>query len=215
MTRLVVWQTLMVLAWCVVAFGCSADTERRAGQIPDAQTVVPADAIRPLPIRPGTLETLLPQASEFQRNLLSDGSLTLTEYESAKLAQIACLRENGLEIVGDIGLNGLKMIRFTVASSGPQSVATSVISDCKREFAHVIEMIWAEVSAPLIQEVISESRRMMRECYDENSLRVEDRPHDSDDPNVQAKYSQCAREMQSVLNMGGIFYGVEGDGRPQ
>ena len=215
MTRQLGGQLWPLLALCFIIAGCGSNSVASPGTAVEAQSTAGGDEPRLLPIRQGTLRTLLPQASEFQRELLSDGSLTLAEYESAKLAQIGCLRENGLEVVGDTELNGLMMIRFTVAATGPESVATSIISDCKREFANVVEMVWAEVSAPLIQEKIHESRRMMRECYDNNDLRVEDKPHDSDDTNVQARYRECVRGVQSALNMGGISYGVEGDGRPE
>lgn len=166
-------------------------------------------------ISASSMRDLLPQASEFQKRLLDDGQLTLAEYESAKLAQVRCLTDAGLRVDGDLTPNGLYVIRFSVVSEGPLRPTGSRISDCKKEYAHIIDMVWAEVSVPLVQEVIAESRRMMAACYAESGLRVEDKPHDSMDPDIQSRYRRCNDRVQTALNLGGVSYGVEGDGRPQ
>jgi hypothetical protein len=157
----------------------------------------------------------LPQASEYQRALLSDDVLTLAEYETAKLAQLACLREAGLTVLEPVRLNGLLKYKFTVAAPVEQTEAPKLINNCKEEYADVVDVVWAEVSISFVQETIRESRRLMSECYRSKGLKVEERPWIAEGTATQQQHLECLLEVDAVLDLGGVSYGVDGDGRPQ
>lgn len=156
----------------------------------------------------------LPEASAYQHALLDDGKLTLTEYEMAKLAQVACLRQAGLTVLEPIRLNGLLKFKLTVTAPAEQVDARDLIHNCKEEYADVVDVIWSEVSLPLVQDAIRESRKLMSECYRDHGLKVEERPFDSSDPAVRQRHDDCVQQVDAQLDLGGVSYGVDGDGRP-
>jgi hypothetical protein len=218
------WKRLLVAyalgivgAVSVVGTGCS----NGGGSEPSLQTGRPSLSSSAVSsasagkISAGSMRNLVPSASEFQRSLFSDGVLSLAEYESAKLGEIQCLKEAGLGIEGDTRPNGIFLIRFLIVSQGPSDPSRSAIAQCRKEYAEVVDMIWAEVSVPLVQDVIKESRRLMAECYDRNGLRVDEKPHDSLDPEIESRFRSCLAQVDTALNLGGVSYGVEGDGRPR
>ena len=201
----------------LVSAACGGGNPEPPG-VPGEATVAdaaPKGVVAPKDIPPSTLSSLLPQASDFQRDILADGRLTLAEYESAQLAQVGCLRDAGFTIVGEAKLNGLFLYRYTVAASTDPSVHSKSLGDCKREYTNVIDMVWAEVSQPMVQGVIRESRTLMAECYRDSGLSIDDRPYDSPDPEISEKYRQCVSKMQTALDISGVTFGVDGDGRPQ
>jgi|GEM_PF-4591112 len=201
---------LMVAAsWGCLGGGAdgTSDTTPSVANHPTSTAIATISAV--------TLKAWESEASEFQMRLLEDRVLTLEEYEQAKLAQVACLTDAGLTVQQPVRLNGLLRYKLTVAAPAERTDATNIIARCKREYANVIDVVWAEVSISLTQGVIEESRRMMAECYDANGLRVRDKPYDSPDPGERQKHLDCEMAVQSALDLGGVSYGVEGDGRPQ
>jgi hypothetical protein len=204
-----------LLVTALAAGGCSSESDKLPpGQAPAATTVFSTQSSETdFTISPATLAVLLPDASETQKETLGDGRLSLAEYEAAKLAEVACLREAGLTVPETIELDGLFRYRYTVYSENNQE-SDGAIGRCAREHAGVIDMVWAEVSVPLYQETIVESRRLMKECYDKSGLKVRDEPHRSTDPEIIASYHNCRSGVDALLRLGGVFWGVEGDGRP-
>lgn len=208
----------VLLLSAVAAVGCRDAAE--PGPAPDnsggigASVTQHGGATQPKPIPASTLAIWLPNASDFERTLLVDGQLTLSEYEGAKLAEVQCLRESGLEVL-DPHMNGIYLYRFVVKYESATGKQPDAIGDCKKQYTSVLEAIWAEVSAPLAEKVIAESRRMMADCYKREHLKIEDHPEDSFDPEVFDKYTRCKEQMWSALDIEGISYGVEGDGRPR
>lgn len=204
-------------ALLVVTVGCSnggpAEPRPQNGRPSPTSSAIPTALAGK--ISAGSMRDLVPRASEFQRSLFSDGALSLAEYESAKLGEIQCLKDAGLGIEGDTRPNGLFFIRFLIVSRGPSDPSRGAIAQCRKEFTEIVDMIWAEVSVPLVQDVIQESRRLMAECYKRNGLRLDEKPHDSLDPEVEARFRSCLAQVDTALNLGGVSYGVEGDGRPQ
>lgn len=207
-----------LLLSAVIGAGCGDSTESRPSQDSsgsDRPSVTQqSGAVQPKPIPASTLAVWLPNASDFEKALLADGLLTLTEYEGAKLAEVQCLRESGLEVL-DPHMNGIYLYRFTIKYESATGKQPDAIGDCKKQYTSVLEPIWAEVSVPLAQQTIDESRRMMADCYKREHLKIEDHPEDSFDPEVFDKSTRCKEQMWSALHVEGISYGVEGDGRPR
>lgn len=202
------------LAAAIAAVACGGSAGPASNEPSPGATATVADSGgMDFSISAATLAALLPGASEAQRAVLEDGDLTLAEYEAAKLAEVACMRDAGLTVPATIELDGLYRYRYTIYSETRQD-GDGAIGRCSREHANVIDMVWAEVSVPLYEEAIVESRRLMKECYDRSGLKVADEPHRSADPEVIAKYANCRANVDEALNMGGVSFGVEGDGRP-
>lgn len=210
------WGVLLALLITgTLAVACGSDGDGSGGPNPIAPGASGTlGAAGPKPIPASSLAALLPSASEYETAVLADGMLTLAEYEAAKLAQVQCLREAGLTVVNP-HLNGIYVYRFMVAVESGFGVPPSAVGACKQQFAGVIDMVWAEVSAPMAQAIVEESRRMMAECYAQSGLSVDDRPHDSADPEVLVKHRHCEQLMQTALDIEGISFGVDGDGRPR
>ncbi len=204
------WLTLLIVVNAAACGGSQTRTgePRAENNVRTATSAIPS----PLPIPASTLATLLPQATDYQRAVLADGMLTLTEYEAAKLAQVQCLNEAGLNVLGG-KLNGLYLYRFTVAAPADSAGPPPAIGFCKKEYANVIEMVWAEVSVPMSRATIDESRQLMAECYKASSLKVDAHPEDSPDPEIQQRYRECLRKVQTALDIEGFSFGVDGDGR--
>ena len=154
-----------------------------------------------------------PLASEAERPLLEDGYLTLAEYEGAKLAELACLRERGLTVPDRLVLDGLYRFTYPVSASGAAiATARSAIAECNKAYAMVLDMAWAEITAPLAQETVAKSRAWMATCLASVGLRVEDAPWRSTEPATVELYVGCIRQMQAVFKLGDLAFGVEGDG---
>ncbi|MGH2609385.1 MAG: hypothetical protein ACRDHF_09890 [Tepidiformaceae bacterium] len=197
---------------CYSPDAASGDPE--ATSVPSLADDQPEGAPRPKPIPNSTLALVLPRASDYEKQLLADGELTLAEYEAAKLAQVQCLQEAGLRVINP-HMNGVYLYTFMVAFESPSGDLPAAVSSCNKQHAGVIDQVWAEVSIPLAQATIDTSRRMMAECYEESGLKVQDHPESSADPFVVAKHERCTDEVQAALNIEGISYGVDGDARPR
>lgn len=198
----------------VLGAGCANDEEGAVGATTEAARLVIAPSDEPSDIPTALLDSEMRSASEFQRALLADGRVSIAEYERAKLAEIQCLTEAGLAVEGATSIDGLYRIRFAVRATAEQaSRAPEMIQSCYREFASSIDRVWIDASAPLVQTVISASREIMADCYRAAALKPEDRPHQSLDPADVEAHRRCIEEMESKLNIEGIWYGVDGDGR--
>lgn len=140
--------------------------------------------------------------------------LTLSEYEGAKLAEVQCLRESGLEVL-DPHMNGIYLYRFVVdeSATGKQPDA---IGDCKKQYTSVLEAIWAEVWLRSPRRSSLNRGESWAPLLQARAPQIEeDHPEDSFDPEVFDKYTRCKEQMWSALDIEGISYGVEGDGRPR
>lgn len=169
----------------------------------------------PLPIPPASLALLLPEASDFEKDLIEDARISVAEYEAAKLAEVACLRTAGVTVQEPVRLDGLYKYRLVLSYPAGRPELSNAARECNKEHSGVIDRLWAEVSVPLYQRTISESRRLMAECYRQNGLKVDERPQDSTDPAVQERYRACLTGMWAALDIEGVSFGVDGDGRPQ
>lgn len=164
---------------------------------------------------PGVLfSTIVTNAPPTQNRLLQDGYISLAEYEQAKLSEMQCLRDAGLEVVGNTTLDGLYRYRFDVQAPPDLAGGTpGIMQACSDQYSSVIDRIWAEVSVPLLNGVIDESRRLMAECYARNGLDPKTIYNRSSSPDTLATHQECLRQMWVALRIDGVSYGVDGDGR--
>ncbi len=150
-----------------------------------------------------------------KKDLIEDAHISVAEYEAAKLAEVACLRTAGVTVQEPVRLDGLYKYRLVLSYPAGRPELSNAARECNKEHSGVIDRLWAEVSVPLYQRTISESRRLMAECYRQNGLKADERPQDSTDPAVQERYRACLTGMWAALDIEGVSFGVDGDGRPQ
>ena len=199
--RAALFPTLAAVA-VLLGVACGGGESEAPGDTPPP-TAAAGQASEPDPIDPGLLATLLADTSDFQRDLLEDGMLTLDEYERAKLEEARCLMDQGLEIDPD-RLRPDGMLRYTyfiTASAEIASEAPAIMSDCDANFASEVDMAWAVVSLPLLDNVIAESKAMVYGCLVESGFDPGDSSVDRQSAEFLAAEEDCATAMRETLDM--------------
>lgn len=129
--------------------------------------------------------------------------LTLDEYERAKLAQIQCLLDVGFAIdPPQPEMNGMLLYQFMVMV--PPSLASSgqaTITECSQRYADAVGRVWSEVSWPLIQDVIAESKAMVYGCLVDSGFNPGDSGVDPRSAEFLAAEEECATAMRETLDM--------------
>ena len=162
-------------------------------------------------VKPVLLAQVRDSGSEYQKELVSDGSLTLDEYEKAELAYAACMQAAGFQVQPkSTQLNGMARIDVQVGPYTDRAAETQAEGTCRGKYTSAIELPWADLTVAISQKIVSESRHYMAACIASEGLKVADRPWSSDDLSVVAKYAGCMSKMESRYNID-IGFGVEGD----
>ena len=143
------------------------------------------------------LASILQAASDYERPLLSDGILTFSEYETASLAEISCLKDSGLQVIhfdhfSNIDLNeslpGPKLTsrgKYLYSAVIPADItledAQREISACKNRYTATLAFLWAEKIAPGEKE-LQVIRRRIAACLREagHDAPAEPSQHDLD-----------------------------------
>jgi hypothetical protein len=109
----------------------------------------------------------LPDASEFQAEIVADGEVTFTEYERSVLATLACARDRGLETFGpDLEPDGLTYGYGYrgVDSEGnilPDAVVLGRFDICYAEYGELVDSVWAAQNA----ESFGDAPRRVKDAY--------------------------------------------------
>lgn len=162
-------------------------------------------------LSPAFLDQIRQTGSQYQRDLVTDGSLTLEEYEKAELAYASCMQEAGYQLQpGSTELNGLARIDVAVGPFSDLQAERQSESACRGKYVSALELPWSYITAAIQQRVMSASRQFMATCIAGEGLKVSQRPWSSDDPTVQRKYDGCTKRMFAKFNIQTSF-GVDGD----
>ena len=207
-------------AIAVLACACGRDEQSQ----PSAQAETAASpngqpqqyaGVELLPPDSGLIRDLLPKTSESQKTVLQDGKLTLEEFEQLGLAEGQCLIDAGLSVDrSKIHLNGAAQFSYTIDLGEDFSKADrDTISRCSTEFTQEVKMVWAEMSAPVVEHVAKEFRQWTANCLADGGLRVEDQPWISGNTDDQRTAGECTRAAQEIFDTGNLAFGVEGDGK--
>ncbi|MCA9845676.1 MAG: hypothetical protein KC482_04140 [Dehalococcoidia bacterium] len=152
--------------------------------------------------------------SEFQASILSDGVLTIAEYESAALSKITCLRSAGLEVKGDLHLNSIGLILVSTRfADTTREQSTAMIASCEKEYMREIQMLWAIVTKPLVVEVATEFRHWTAECVTELGFPASNLPWESEEPAAIDAVAECIKGAQLMFDVGALSFGFDGDGK--
>lgn len=112
----------------------------------------------------------LPDASEFQAEILADGDVDFEEYERSVLATLACLREEGLETFGptlqpdntySYGYRG-------VAEDGtllPDSVVNAKFDLCYARYGELVDSVWFAKQAEQVFDASQEVKDAYVDCF--------------------------------------------------
>lgn len=94
------------------------------------------------------VEQALPNASEFQAEILEDGEVTFEEYERSVLATLACAKEAGLEVMGpDLDPDGIRydyLYRGVDANGDllPDSVVLGRFDGCYARYGERVDSVY-------------------------------------------------------------------------
>jgi hypothetical protein len=133
------------------------------------------------------LRDTLANAGEFQANLLSDGILTFSEYESAVFAAVHCEQDAGLQIIaypipGQPGRPGPELTSrgeyqyLPVAPEGSDSAQLhKAFDECERNFDGSVRQLWAEHVAPTEKDM-QVARDTISQCLRDHGIKVSEHP---------------------------------------
>jgi hypothetical protein len=132
---------------------------------------------RPLP---EGLGDALKATSAFQRNLLQDGELTYSEYESSVLATVQCLKDRGVTISVEPRLVPGKRLEFAYETSEANDAsASSAYDDCYREYENLVDIVWYRQNAPS-QQQLDAARAALADCLRKAGVDLPEHPTSTD-----------------------------------
>jgi hypothetical protein len=127
--------------------------------------------------------------TQFQRELLADGTVTFAEYERATLATIDCLEDAGLVVDGPYPRNGVDT-RFLEFSYGFDEIPSDQLEftnqrmvaagdACEREFRFDVARVW-EYQHLLTPEERERQRVLLIDCLQVAGVDIADSATDED-----------------------------------
>lgn len=163
-------------------------------------------------IDPAELQAVFGTASQYQKDLVASGSLTLNEYQKAELADIACIQAKGFTVdPSSAKLNGLARYQIKVVGFTDLAAEQDAKGACTRMYTSAVDQVWADITVGISNTVVAESRHFMATCLAADGIQVSERPWRSTDPTVEAQYRQCSEAAANTYDTGGVGFGVEGD----
>jgi hypothetical protein len=161
---------------------------------------------QPLRPDPGLIQNMLSNKltgilggdlSDYQRNILSDGTITLAEYRQAESDWRACMNSYCLNMPPmqlDI------FAQYNVEYSTPgnmQDVMLAAKAKCDLEYTSAVSMAWSSATAPLQAKIGQTERAAAGECLSAEGYSPKDVDPSGPNTPVNQAYAMCT---QSVLN---------------
>lgn len=117
-------------------------------------------------------------APEFQRNIMSDGEVTWSEYESAVIAQRDCVADTKYQ-PGEIEKKGSRLDFVTEVDfagiDDPNAASEAfekVLKNCEREYADMVGTLWAEGLVVNDADERDRLRRGLIACLGQTGMKV-------------------------------------------
>lgn len=188
----------------MLAVACGADATTRAA----SQSGTPkADGTFVLIAQPDLVE-LLKNTSDFQRELLQDGKLTITEYETAFLGFQQCITSAGVIFDKPPTLTALG--RYDYMLLYPPDVieaGKAAHSKCRVQYTDQVSQTWSRRDNPNAAEVITRARGVLRDCLRAGGVDAPDEPREGDFRPLLAAgnttFVNCLRAVQESQNLPG------------
>ncbi len=183
---------MCLVAMAGMAAACGG-TESPGAETPPAatQTTAPAPADR---------FVLSEQVSEYQQEILEDGTVTFEEYERAFFDYLRCMTDRGMVIsrAPELAPGGwLYEVQITVGSTDEEIASFyAAFNECVNEYTSHVQPRWSELNEPS-QAVRQQAREYLYECMREAGVvlpdPIPDRYQPGSDPDVPREtYGLCA-----------------------
>lgn len=154
------------------------------------------------------------RSSEFQKQLLADGALSYSEYETAVLATVRCLADRGIPIVTPPHPAPGNVIAFEFGGSTEFAGATSVkeneaarqaYEDCYQEHQNVVDLAWSRQNQA-DEETLSLARAALRQCLSAAGIAVPDDARGKDfQPFYKFEaYPACQQQVSEEFDISGF-----------
>ncbi len=116
---------------------------------------------------------LLDRTSEFQRDILSDNLVTLSEYERAYLSFTQCIIEGGYKFDKEPTLTALMDFDYRIIYPIEDvERGRSVHEACRVEFTQEVELAWSHKEFAGEADIINEAQKRMVTCAREAGIEV-------------------------------------------
>jgi hypothetical protein len=128
----------------------------------------------------------LPNASDFQAEILNDGVVDFSEYERSVLATVSCLSEAGLEVLAlelDPDGHTLNYLYRGVDAEGnllPDSTVNARFNRCYSEFEELVSSVWSAEHAVSFGDAPPEEKEAYVKCLDEQGVTIAPDSHITD-----------------------------------
>ncbi|VAW07147.1 hypothetical protein MNBD_ACTINO02-3067 [hydrothermal vent metagenome] len=126
---------------------------------------------------PPWLESLVASTTDFQKEILSDGEVTIDELEKAALATVQCLEENGV-VVSDFSFDsenaewGMSIVLGAeVPDDAEMNSLDAIQAECEGEFLIVVWNVFGFQNQPTPEELSLELARAAQ-CLREKGFEV-------------------------------------------
>jgi hypothetical protein len=117
--------------------------------------------------------TLLDRTSEFQRVILSDNLVTLSEYERAYLSFTQCITEGGYKFDKEPTLTALMDFDYRIIYPIEDvERGRSVHEACRVEFTQEVELAWSHKDFAGEADIINEAQKRMVACAREAGIEM-------------------------------------------
>lgn len=200
-TSLTLFLSLLITT---LAVACGPDTEAGTGRAPNTPA---ADGTFVL-IAQTDLVELLKNTSDFQRGVLQDGNLTITEYETAFLGFQQCIAAAGISFYKTPTLTALGRYDYLLLYPPDQvDAGKAAHAKCSAEYIDRVSQAWSRRDNPKAAEVLARARRAMRDCLRAGGVNAPDEPVEGDfRPLLVAQdptFLSCNRAVQESQNLPG------------
>lgn len=101
--------------------------------------------------------------STFQRNIISDGTLTLSEYTAAQQAYYACMSDAGVEMPA-MRLDGVGRYNDGPVSGTHITSMQAAYHDCSGKYTSFIDLIWGPMTSSLGAKVAQVQSAAYTDC---------------------------------------------------
>lgn len=197
-----------IAASALVAFNLSTGT----AETPPPESLQQLEQYRdqlisqPLHPDPGLVQNMLSNKltgilggdlSDYQRNILSDGTITFAEYRQAESDWRTCMNSYGLNLPPmqlDI------FAEYNVSYSTPGNMYETAMAakvKCDLEYTSAVSMAWSSATAPLQLKIGQTERAAAGECLSAEGYSPKDVDPSGPNTPVNQAYAMCT---QSVLN---------------
>lgn len=121
-----------------------------------------------------------------QLNALSDGTVTLEEYNAAVDATASCVRAAGVDasVQAGAGLKPASVVLPPAASLAEADRARAIWTDCEKEHAEAVQTTWALQQGERTAAQFEEAHRLLSRCIQERGAVLSDGFLSVDDLNV-------------------------------